>query len=151
MSPANNPRPQGTPVQPTLSSLLARYLERQAEAQARGLAAADPVGEGQPYAVGPGPADRRPAGVGRGGGGGALLRPRRSAVLAGAAAVAAAGGRPRAGDGAAVLRRQLPAAGPQLPGAAADQEPGRAARGGRPARPRAAPPPARPAPPRPPP
>src|SRR5438093_4986823 len=61
MSPAPNPRPQGTPVQPNLSSLLARYLERQADAHASGLAASD-VGDVVPYEVGPvQPIDARPA------------------------------------------------------------------------------------------
>ena len=61
MSPAPNPRPEGTPVQPNLSSLLARYLERQAEAHASGLGASD-AGEVVPYEVGPvQPIDARPA------------------------------------------------------------------------------------------
>jgi tetratricopeptide (TPR) repeat protein len=62
MSPANPPRPEGTPVQPGLSSLLARHLERQAEAYATGLAAVDAGGEVTPYEVGPvQPIDARPA------------------------------------------------------------------------------------------
>src|SRR5260370_35953625 len=61
MSPTNNPRPQGTPVQPKLSSLLARYLDRQASAHNDGLAAAE-IGEVVPYEVGPvQPIDARPA------------------------------------------------------------------------------------------
>jgi tetratricopeptide (TPR) repeat protein len=61
MSPTNNPRPQGTPVQPKLSSLLARYLDRQATAHSDGLAAAE-IGEVVPYEVGPvQPIDARPA------------------------------------------------------------------------------------------
>src|SRR5260370_33250371 len=61
MSPTNNPRPQGTPVQPKLSSLLARYLDRQASAHNDGLAAAE-IGEVVPYEVGPvQPNDARPA------------------------------------------------------------------------------------------
>jgi hypothetical protein len=61
MSPTSNPRPQGTPVQPDLSSLLARYLERQATAHNDGLAAAK-IGEVEPYEVGPvQPIDARPA------------------------------------------------------------------------------------------
>src|SRR5881227_2647468 len=61
MSPAPNPRPEGTPVQPNLSSLLARYLERQAEAHASGLGASE-AGEVVPYEVGPvQPIDARPA------------------------------------------------------------------------------------------
>jgi tetratricopeptide (TPR) repeat protein len=61
MSPTNNPRPQGTPVQPKLSSLLARYLDRQATAHNDGLAAAE-IGEVVPYEVGPvQPIDARPA------------------------------------------------------------------------------------------
>jgi hypothetical protein len=61
MSPTNKPRPQGTPVQPNLSSLLARYLDRQASAHQDGLAAAE-IGEVVPYEVGPvQPIDARPA------------------------------------------------------------------------------------------
>src|SRR5580700_5272476 len=61
MSPTHNPRPQGTPVQPNLSSLLARYLDRQASAHNDGLAAAE-IGEVVPYEVGPvQPIDARPA------------------------------------------------------------------------------------------
>jgi hypothetical protein len=61
MSPTNKPRPQGTPVQPNLSSLLARYLDRQAAAHQDGLAAAE-IGEVVPYEVGPvQPIDARPA------------------------------------------------------------------------------------------
>jgi tetratricopeptide (TPR) repeat protein len=63
MSPANNPpRPEGTPVQPALSSLLSRHLQRQAEAYATGLVADDAGGEVMPYEVGPvQPIDARPA------------------------------------------------------------------------------------------
>jgi hypothetical protein len=53
MSLANPPRPEGTPVQPALASLLSRYLQRQAEAHANGLADADAGGEVTPYEVGP--------------------------------------------------------------------------------------------------
>jgi len=53
MSSANNPRQPGTPVQPNLSSLLARYVQRQAEAHASGLAALGPAGEVVPHEVGP--------------------------------------------------------------------------------------------------
>src|SRR5438477_10236848 len=61
MSSASNPRPQGTPVQPKLSSLLARYLERQADAHASGLAASE-GGEVVPYEVCPvQPIGARPA------------------------------------------------------------------------------------------
>ena len=61
MSPSNNPRPQGTPVQPKLSTLLARYLDRQASAHHDGIAAAE-IGEVVPYEVGPvQPIDARPA------------------------------------------------------------------------------------------
>jgi hypothetical protein len=61
MSPNKQPHPQGTPVQPKLSSLLARYLERQAAAHGDGLAAAE-VGEVVPYEVGPvQPIEARPA------------------------------------------------------------------------------------------
>ncbi|HYV38507.1 MAG TPA: hypothetical protein VE988_22675 [Gemmataceae bacterium] len=61
MTPANKPLPQGTPVQPNLSSLLARYLQRQAEAHTNGVAAADPS-EVVPYEVGPvQPIDAKPA------------------------------------------------------------------------------------------
>jgi tetratricopeptide (TPR) repeat protein len=64
MLPANQPSPEGTPVQPALSRLLSRYLQRQAEAHATGLAAvaADAGGEVTPYEVGPvQPIDARPA------------------------------------------------------------------------------------------
>jgi hypothetical protein len=60
MSAAKEPRPEGTPVQPNLAGLFARYLERQAEAHASGLAT--DVGDVQPYEVGPvQPIDARPA------------------------------------------------------------------------------------------
>jgi hypothetical protein len=45
--------PQETPAQPKLSSLLARYLQRQADAHANGLAAVGPAGEVVPHEVGP--------------------------------------------------------------------------------------------------
>src|SRR5271170_1730774 len=62
MLPANDPTPQGTPVQPSLASLMARHLQRQAAAQANGLAAADSPGEVVPHEVGPvQPIDARPA------------------------------------------------------------------------------------------
>ena len=61
MSPSNTPRPHGTPVQPNLSTLLARYLDRQASAHNDGLAAAE-IGDVVPYEVGPvQPIDSRPA------------------------------------------------------------------------------------------
>lgn len=61
MSPANQTRPEGTPVQPTLANLLSRYLQRQAEGHSAGLGA-DIGGEVQPYEVGPvQPIDARPA------------------------------------------------------------------------------------------
>jgi hypothetical protein len=62
MSATNNPRPHNTPVQPELSTLLARYLQRQAEAHALGLASADSSGDVAPYEVGPvQPIDAKPA------------------------------------------------------------------------------------------
>jgi hypothetical protein len=51
-----------TPVQPSLSNLLARYLHQQAEAHSAGLAAVDAGGEVQPFDAGPvQPIDPRPA------------------------------------------------------------------------------------------
>ncbi len=62
MSSANKPRAQDTPVQPNLSSLVARYLQRQSEAHAQGLAAADSGGDVFPYEAGPvQPIDAKPA------------------------------------------------------------------------------------------
>jgi tetratricopeptide (TPR) repeat protein len=62
MSMDNNPRPVGTPMQPNLSSLLARYIQRQAAAHADGLASAGPACEVVPHDVGPvQPVDARPA------------------------------------------------------------------------------------------
>jgi len=61
MTLANDPRSQTSPAQPNLSSLLARYLQGQAEAHASGLAA-DPVADVVPYEVGPvQPIDAKPA------------------------------------------------------------------------------------------
>jgi tetratricopeptide (TPR) repeat protein len=58
----NKSRQAAIPQQPNLSSLLARYLQRQAEAHADGLAAADATGEVVPHEVGPvQPIDARPA------------------------------------------------------------------------------------------
>jgi tetratricopeptide (TPR) repeat protein len=51
-----------TPVQPSLATLMARYLQQQAEAHAAGLAAVDLTGEVLPYEAGPvQPIDARPA------------------------------------------------------------------------------------------
>jgi tetratricopeptide (TPR) repeat protein len=51
-----------TPVQPSLSRLLARYLQQQTEAHASGLGVVDAGGEVQPYEAGPvQPIDPRPA------------------------------------------------------------------------------------------
>jgi hypothetical protein len=62
MSTDNNARSVGTSVQPNLSSLLARYIQRQAAAHADGLAAAWPPGEVVPHDVGPvQPINARPA------------------------------------------------------------------------------------------
>jgi hypothetical protein len=63
MSMAYKSHSQGTPVQPDLSSLLARYLQRQVEAHAEGLGmASTDLGEVFPYEVGPvQPIDARPA------------------------------------------------------------------------------------------
>lgn len=61
MSSTNHPATEATPRQPTLASLLARQLARQAEDHALGLAAAE-VGDVTPYEVGPvQPIDARPA------------------------------------------------------------------------------------------
>ena len=62
MSSTNKPSNTGTSVQPSLSSLMARYIQRQADAQSEGTAAADPVGDVVPYEVGPvQPIDAKPA------------------------------------------------------------------------------------------
>src|SRR3974390_1910729 len=62
MSSASTPNPQETSVQPNLSSLLARYLQRQAAACNDGLAATDVAGEVVPHEVGPvQPIDAKPA------------------------------------------------------------------------------------------
>jgi hypothetical protein len=62
MSTDNNPRLFGTPVQPNLSTLLARYIQRQAAAHADGLTAIGLAGEVVPHDVGPvQPIDAQPA------------------------------------------------------------------------------------------
>lgn len=43
----------GTPVQPTLGELMARFLSKQADAHAAGLAAFDPASEVHPFEAGP--------------------------------------------------------------------------------------------------
>jgi len=45
--------PSGTPVQPSLADLMARYLERRAEAEANGLVSADASGEVVPFEAAP--------------------------------------------------------------------------------------------------
>ncbi len=62
MTPPNDSSVHDTPVQPSLSSLLGRYLQQQAEAHAMGLGITDLHGEVRPFDVGPvQPIDPRPA------------------------------------------------------------------------------------------
>jgi tetratricopeptide (TPR) repeat protein len=62
MTQPNDSSVHDTPVQPSLSSLLGRYLQQQAEAHAMGLGTADLAGEVRPFDAGPvQPIDPRPA------------------------------------------------------------------------------------------
>jgi tetratricopeptide (TPR) repeat protein len=62
MTQPNDSSVHSTPVQPSLSRLLSRYLQQQAEAHASGLGVVDAGGEVQPFDAGPvQPIDPRPA------------------------------------------------------------------------------------------
>jgi hypothetical protein len=62
MTQPNDSSVHETPAQPTLSRLLARYLQQQTEAHASGLGVVDAGGEVQPFDAGPvQPIDPRPA------------------------------------------------------------------------------------------
>ncbi|HYT89635.1 MAG TPA: hypothetical protein VEL76_13090 [Gemmataceae bacterium] len=62
MTQPNDPVTHRTPVQPSLGTLLAGYLARQAEAHTAGLAVIDPTSDVQPFEAGPvQPIDPKPA------------------------------------------------------------------------------------------
>ena len=62
MTQPNDSTTYETPVQPSLGTLLAGYLARQAEGHTAGLAVLDPTGDVQPFEAGPvQPIDPKPA------------------------------------------------------------------------------------------